>query len=65
MMEEQTASVGGATSASYTTAGTTYATDNADQYRCELDAVDATAAGIYECSNSDCTKNILYYRTTI
>ena len=34
--------VGGATSSSYTTAGTVYATDNADQYRCELDAVGAT-----------------------
>ena len=36
------ANVGGATSSSYTTAGTVYATDNADQYRCELDAVGAT-----------------------
>ena len=34
--------IGGAVSASYTTAGTIYANDNADQYRCELDAVGAT-----------------------
>ena len=34
--------IGGAESASYTTAGTIYANDNADQYRCELDAVGAT-----------------------
>ncbi len=36
--------VAGATSASYTTSATTYAADNADQYRCKLDAVGAASS---------------------
>jgi len=36
--------VAGATSASYTTAATTYAADNQDQYRCKLDATGAAAS---------------------
>ena len=36
--------IGGATSASYTTAATTYADDNRDQYRCKLDATGASAS---------------------
>ena len=36
------ASVGGATSASYTTAATTYAVDHNDQYRCVISAVGAS-----------------------
>ena len=36
--------IGGATSASYTTAATTYASDNRDQYRCKLDAVGASVS---------------------
>ena len=35
--------VGGATSASYTTAATTYAVDHDDQYRCVISAVGAAA----------------------
>jgi len=36
--------IGGATSASYTTAATTYADDNRDQYRCKIDAVGASTS---------------------
>ena len=36
--------VAGATSASYTTAATTYAADNQDEYRCKLDATGAAAS---------------------
>ncbi len=35
--------IGGATSASYTTAATTYAVDNDDQYRCVISAVGASS----------------------
>ena len=37
-------SIGGATSASYTTAATTYAADHQDKYRCKIDAVGASGS---------------------
>ena len=36
--------IGGATSASYTTAATTYADDHQDKYRCKIDAVGASSS---------------------
>lgn len=36
--------LGGATSASYTTAATTYADDHQDKYRCKIDAVGASGS---------------------
>ncbi|BCU98266.1 MAG: hypothetical protein CM15mV21_0350 [Eurybiavirus sp.] len=57
--------IGGATSASYTTAATTYADDHRDQYRCKIDAVGASSSAYTNAVDTYSFKNIFYYITTI
>ena len=44
LTDQNWTTIGGATSASYTTAATNYASDNRDRYRCKLDATGASAS---------------------